>query len=438
MKDTGNKFYDNLPKNQKSELDILFRSEVFWNQSREDFERKQEYNKKFDEKYNTHNIVTKPFKSPSSSSHFKEHYAYEIKINDVKKEFKNKLKIFIDLQKNTSQIDLSYIYIPININWYKYLSTDKNINFNNTTFEDEANFKNMTFDGDINFKVATFKDKANFWKTSFNGNTTFKYVTFQNDAIFQLTTFNSIDLSYSKAVSYIDFFKATFQTINLENSHFINAKFLNLQNKQGENLYKDNFMNKESARIIKDHFEKQNNITEANKYFALEQNKYLEELKKSIHENNYKNFLVVWLNKYVSYFGTDWMRPLLSIFIFGYIASLGYGFIQEGCESINFTKSKLFLFSAFLYSLLVYYFYHKKLWVALVASILAFFSLLMGDIHLREISNDISKLINPLNIFKPKVNYFENIAIYGMLVKLGMSVLIYQFIMAFRQNTRRK
>ena len=372
-------------------------------------------------------------------------------------DYKKALAKTINIQSKFEKIDLSHIQF-INYHFYENMNTmfsfsnckfygttsfmkstlHKKVYFDNAIFYGYADFKNVTFEHYVNFKVTTFKDEANFWKATFNDDTNFRYATFQGETIFQHAIFNEVDFSYSKAKSYIDFSESNFQKINLENSHFVNAKFLNLQNKQGKHLYKENFSNKESARIIKDHFEKQNNIIEANKYFALEQNKYLEELKKSIHKNHYKDFLVLWLNKYVSYFGTDWMRPLLSMFIFGYLASLGYGFFQIGTESIDFTNSKLLLIGAFLYSLLVYYFYHKKLWVALIASILVFASLLLGDSHLQDTNNNISKLINPLNIFKPKVNYFENIAIYGMLVKLGMSVLIYQFIMAFRQNTRRK
>ena len=232
--------------------------------------------------------------------------------------------------------------------------------------------------------------------------------------------------------------------INLENSHFIHAKFLNLQNKQGKNLYKENFSNKESARIIKDHFEKQNNITEANKYFALEQNKYLEELKESIYENNYKDFLVVWLNKYVSYFGTDWIRPLLVIFIFGFLASLLYNlpiFLPKDPKDMKlFTEFKNIIpwtWAGLWYSIMIYIFYHYKKWLCLFSSIIIYVILLIFIPELRAFTNDMSKLINPLNIFKSK-DYFEHIAPYGMFVKLIMATLIYQFIMAFRQNTRRK
>ena len=51
--------------------------------------------------------------------------------------------------------------------------------------------------------------------------------------------------------------------------------------------------------------------------------------------------------------------------------------------------------------------------------------------------NDIALIMNPLNMFKSK-DYFEHIAPFGMFVKLVISVLLYQFIMAFRNNTRRK
>lgn len=204
-------------------------------------------------------------------------------------------------------------------------------------------------------------------------------------------------------------------------------------------LDKTHVANKESARILKVVFENQHNIPESNKYFKIEQDLYLDELIKSKTEpNKFSNLAVLYLNKYVSYFGTDWIRPLLVMFIFGFLASLGYGFIENHNLNISFSNSKLLLFLALLYSLLVYYFYHKQLFVAFVASIIVFYSILFDNTYLYEMYNNITKLINPFNIFKPQANYFKDIAMYGMLVKLIMATLIYQFIMAFRQNTRRK
>ena len=69
---------------------------------------------------------------------------------------------------------------------------------------------------------------------------------------------------------------------------------------------------------------------------------------------------------------------------------------------------------------------------------------------LQNTNNKVITLLNPLNVFnqdliyitKDKVykniNYFESIALYGVIVKAITITLIYQFIISFRNSTRRK
>ena len=409
--------------------------------------------------------------------------------------FKSTLKKVIILQQYKDNIELEYIHFP-SISYKDINYSTKKYSFHECIFWGELNFRFETIPNKMSFTFSIFKMDATFFNTNFLNKIYFENVEFikrcnfngaklknlyicdstlnygielgnticEKEVYFSDNTYySSSEFLNSKFNDTLAFICCNFaEELSLANIHvnklfeFWNNKiskvdFLgstlgnivfenNLNIEDNSSLNQNNFENKESASLIKTHFDKQNNITEANKYFVIEQELYLQKLnnRTSLEPNKSSTKFVLYLNKYVSNFGTDWIRPFLVIFIFGYLSSLGYGFLQEGSENINFTNSKLLLFSAFLYSLLIYYFYHKKLWVALIASILVFFSLLMGDIHLRELSNNISKLINPLNIFKPKANYFASIAMYGMLVKLGMSVLIYQFIMAFRQNTRRK
>lgn len=335
-------------------------------------------------------------------------------------------------------------------------SFDIALNFENCTFLGNTIFKNVTFNKKEVFKKSIFKKSIIFDNVNFNDITIFKSATFEDDVIFRGVTFNEwasfkdissnqkLDFRYSRTKDFIDFSSSKICYIDLEHTRFNSAGFLNLNginvHKEITVLNKSNFANKESARLIKAHFEKENNISEANKYFQIEQDLYLDELKNktSLEANKEITKFVLRLNKYVSDYGTNWVKPLLVMLIFGFVAGLGYSFLENGNKEINFSDKKEWLSIGIIYSILIYYFYHKKIWVALTASIIVFLSVLMGDLHLREIGNHISTLINPLNIFKPKANYFESIALYGMLVKFSMSVLIYQFIMAFRQNTRRK
>jgi len=345
--------------------------------------------------------------------------------------------------KNTLQkvINLNHEEEILYLTGVKFLHfTFHNFSFN---LNQKIDFSNAYFYYVTDFSGQKFKKQVYFMQAQFGINTQFDMVEFLDRADFMGATFYNVSFVGSISDKPLFFNNMALKHINLTGAQFSKIDFHNLYYIDNSNKFtfasKLNFENKETVEKIKNYFDKENNISESNKYFTIIQEFYIDTLKKNKDTTNSLSTLsVLYLNKFVSNFGTDWIRPLLVMFIFGYIATLGYAFLQQGTESINFTNSKLLLLCAFLYSILVYYFYHKKYWVAFIASIIVFSSLLLGDSHLREISNDISKLINPLNMFKPKANYFENIAIYGMLVKLGMSVLIYQFIMAFRQNTRRK
>ena len=244
-----------------------------------------------------------------------------------------------------------------------------------------------------------------------------------------------------------DFSECCFYKINFINIKLNDANFLHLSsllNGHKDLLDKDNFENRESIRLIKAHFEKQNNIRESNKYFTIEQEKYLEDLdlNNSLEPNKNHTRFVLYLNKYISYFSTDWIRPLLVIFIFGFIASFFYNLIPlpEKTNIVLFSNNSNILWwstGGFLFSILFYIIYLSKEWWLFIMLILVYIILLISIPETRSLTNDISKLINPLNIFKSK-DYFEHIAPYGMFVKLIMVTLIYQFIVAFRQNTRRK
>ena len=51
--------------------------------------------------------------------------------------------------------------------------------------------------------------------------------------------------------------------------------------------------------------------------------------------------------------------------------------------------------------------------------------------------NYIIQLTNPINAFK-NMNLYDGIEIYGAIVRITVITIMYQFIVAFRQNTRRK
>jgi len=178
-----------------------------------------------------------------------------------------------------------------------------------------------------------------------------------------------------------------------------------IKNFNGE-LDASSIENKETARVIKAFFEKQNDIIESNKYFVLEMDKYKEEeFRKSklfISKIKNPNLIVLSLSKYVSNYGTNWVRVLNWIIIFSLIVIIFHDFIPYIFSSITSQKIKF-------------------------------------DINsLINIPNRAMELVNPLNVFKQDYNLYKGHEFWAMIVRIITVYLFYQFAMAFRQNTRRK
>lgn len=189
----------------------------------------------------------------------------------------------------------------------------------------------------------------------------------------------------------------------LDKSSFPHASYLRLagwdkdihEDIARERLTEKHIQSKETARIIKAHFDKQNNITESNIYYPIEMEKYRKEI---LYEDinpfmNFflnKNYFVTTISKYVSNFGTDWIRVLLWIIIFS-------------------------------------------------ITILIFHDGFSSDIDtIQNIPNRAMELINPLNVFKKDYNLYQGHEFWAMIIRIITVYLFYQFAMAFRQNTRRK
>jgi hypothetical protein len=188
-----------------------------------------------------------------------------------------------------------------------------------------------------------------------------------------------------------------------DNAIFIDIKGLD-ENDNEVVINKNNFTNKESARLIKKKKKKQGNITEANKYFVIEQEKYIEELrsKENITEGGkWTKLIPLYANKCISNFGTDWARAVLFLFIFAVLSNLIYGSFNDKLVSVfSLDLSK---------------------WIEIT----------------KDYLNTLTKMVNPLNAFKAKDNIFENYEFFGAIVRVTSAVIIYQIIVAFRQFTRR-
>lgn len=374
--------------------------------------------------------------------------------NSFREDFVRTLFKVIQLQEDKDSLDLTYIKFH-KCNFHSIFNgynIEKEINFSSAQFKEKTSFKdikflekaiftNVIFDKNVNLNQASFKKEADFSNVLFKGNTSFKYAQFKDNAIFK----------NSECEKLFDISDTYFNNLNLDNFFTVKANYLRIHGSDYLWISSKHIETKETARILKTYFEEKKNNIEADKFFAIEMDKYRDEI--TSNSNPFmafflnQDYFVLTLNKFISDFGRDWIRPLLIMFIFGYLSALGYVsfLIENDIESAKaLLQSKnrfFFIILGLLFSLLLYLLY---IMLDSFFMLISFFIFMMCYIFIiiyfpefRNINNDISKLVNPLNIFRGK-DYFEHIAPYGMLVKLIMSVLIYQFIMAFRQTTRRK
>lgn len=241
-------------------------------------------------------------------------------------------------------------------------------NFESTRFKDFCDFEESIFNT-IEFKNTIFEKLLAFQKTKFTENVDFYYVTFKTHSIFKNTIFQ--------------------KTVNFENTLFeVDGSFYGISSK--EDKIEDIIVsNRETARIIKNSFEQQNNIIEANRFYALEMKKREKELE--ILKNPLE-WIVFKLHGISSNHSQSWLFPLFWIMIVSYLYIL--------------FSTKFNLIESFLYNLMI-----KK-----------------------DLLNEISDLINPFSIMTSK-----DPITFGLLIfKIIIAYLIYQFIVSVRQNTRRK
>ncbi len=297
------------------------------------------------------------------------------------------LKKVIDFQSKSEKIDLNHIQF-INYNFQENIDTVTSFSnckfygstsFMISTFHKKVYFDNAIFYGEAEFNHTTFKMGGSFIKTIFQDNAFFNDATFDNEMYFKGAYFEKIT----------DFSNSTFKKLELTNSYLYLPNFNDIKSFQ-KFSFSSIFANKETARIIKSHYEKHHNIIEANKYFVIEQEKYFEELSWG---KDFGTKLVVWLNKIISNHQTSWPKVLRAIIIYILIVFIGYEFFT------NCTILKLGFTESF---------------------------------------NKAIELIDPLNMFKKDNNLYENHQALGLTIRMVSLYLFWQFLTAFRQNTRRK
>jgi hypothetical protein len=201
---------------------------------------------------------------------------------------------------------------------------------------------------------------------------------------------DELELDKSKFDKRLDFFDVEYLgKLNLAKTLISNdTSFLTLSsNNIKRNIV--NVKNRETARIIKNSFEQQNNIIEANKYYAVEMKEREKELK-------------VWKNP------LDWL-----VFTFHMLSS-------------NHSQNWIF---QFWWILLISFFY---------VSVPSDHSFCEGIYHRINLGCDLfdkmANVINPFSIMRKG----ETLNLGMLIFKVIIAYLIYQFVVSIRQNTRRK
>lgn len=185
--------------------------------------------------------------------------------------------------------------------------------------------------------------------------------------------------------------------------------------------------NRETARIIKDSFEQQNNIIEANKFYALEMKEREKELSP---KKDFFEWLVFKIHGLVSNHSQDWLLSLFWIisltFLTSFIKTIDCNFSQIS-EKIVLS----FIAISIIFFININVSNTKKIYYIICSLVYYFiYALFTKDFSLTIFSN----LINPFSIMTGKEELSFGILIY----KITIAYLIYQLIISIRQNTRRK
>ncbi|WP_108061914.1 pentapeptide repeat-containing protein [Poseidonibacter lekithochrous] len=439
---------------------------------------------------------------------------YELDNNGIKnwEKSRNKILIFwsmirllVDAPRDKDDINLFSFVFPFYDNSYIDIGLNKlkvsfisckflgSLNLNHCNFKKELMFSNCDFKDDVIFmnslnsniyvSRSIFEKSLNLHHCSFDNVTIeetyiesfiLNYVHLNKILVMNSFVKNQLYLKSNIINEKISFRNSIFKNqVDLENSTFNGEKdFLGIDNsfankdkffiyrddvikkiKQNDSELKHIPKNRETARIIKDNFEQQNNVIEANKFYAFEMKEREKELEEDLKVG--KNIFEYFIFKIHGLSSSHSQNAPLSLFwilLISFIYSYGFDFLPKEEEYMdilvkNYEQSWMYfvITSKDLFSFLkliiwmslpftVTYFitnYSDKLlcfFIALFSMI--FYMYLTKDFTLSIVSNN----INPFSIItqEGKLGFAE------LIYRISIAYLIYQLIISIRQNTRRK
>ncbi|WP_129082331.1 hypothetical protein [Halarcobacter anaerophilus] len=333
----------------------------------------------------------------------------------------------------------------------------KDIYFEECVFLDNIEFSFIVFDGVVSFcdnlcsseimlsncefktlvaikNEKEFKGTFNFYNSKF-----FDEVRIENSHIRELELFscefNSLFNLNNSILHKIDFEYTKLKGVSsFKNTKFINKLDLSNSLISGElNLLgiEVTGINRETARIIKNSFEQQNNIIEANKFYALEMKEREKELEADLKKGkNFFEWLVFKIHGISSNHSQDWLLALFWIINFTFaIGIIENNFSMFGVNFISFIPFIFIMTISLCLSTLENIF--KNIFLIFFSLIsYGLYSLITCDFQLYKVVNH----INPFSV----MNSWDNLTFGEFLYKIIIAYLIYQLIISIRQNTRRK
>ncbi|AXX91461.1 hypothetical protein CPU12_09625 [Malaciobacter molluscorum LMG 25693] len=294
--------------------------------------------------------------------------------------------------------------------------------FENCIFLEEVNLEKSIFEKHCGFSNSIFFNGINLKDTSFDSRVSFRNIT--------LNTKNEFNLEETYINNKVEFIRICSKDLVQGEYLDYNSFYKSIEEKKEEKYL--NVKNRETARIIKDSFEQQNNIIEANKYYALEMKKREEEeLTKDLKEGkNFFEWLVFKVHGISSNHSQDWLLALFWIISFSFsIGTITNDFEEYHISFLNLIPAFfIFIMSLIISSLEIEF---KNILLIIFGFIsYGLYSIISYDFNLYNVANH----INPFSV----MNSWDNITFSELIFKVIIAYLIYQFIISIRQNTRRK
>ncbi|MFW2568358.1 hypothetical protein [Aliarcobacter butzleri] len=329
---------------------------------------------------------------------------------------------------------------------FENLDKDINLHFKNCEFYDEIEFGiisnankicffNCIFYDKVIFQNQIFKDLFQFEGCTLNSEIIFQNIIFKGVATFINTKFISVKFIHLVGEKYFLFNDTFVNLLEIDNSYFDKANFINIKTFDNKNLIFKNLENRETARIIKDCLEKQNNIIEANKFYALEMEKREKELEEDIREGkNFFEWLVFKIHGISSNHSQDWTLALFWIINLTFFYS--YLNIQPNDKILVFK----IIFSCIAISVIACMTIKipeenkERRWLTTIPTTIVCYVFYGYLVETDWQLSEFSKNLNPFSIMRGD----EPITLGTLIFKIIIAYLIYQLIISIRQNTRRK